>query len=211
LYILLTNKQKQKQTMSISKGVAKRKIEASIKECPELVPDFYWFSEYLKDDWAKSWLLPFLHSETWHSRVGLEEGWALREIVYKIWNGEVWLCFIDMPDWDQPNLEMHENASILSSHKDIGVYLQNSPQGSDGDIKLKSNTIFKKVYVGDDVTPAKLPEIVVPAGTIFPIEIGTNSILKTWGYFHLSKTFAAFPYTVPLIKKSPKLSLFYIH
>jgi len=198
--------------MGISKALAKKAASDFIKENPHIVPDCYRFSELIKDNYNNDWILPFLHSETWHTKIGLEEGSALRHICGMIEQGDVWLRFINMPKWAQPNSEMDENAKILSTSTSLDVRLQNSPQDSDGYVTLTEETTFHRLFIDSEATPEEeeIPYIQVQAGTTFPIEIGTNSVLKTWGYFFFDGKFAALPYNAPLISKEPKLALFYI-
>ena len=104
-----------------------------------------------------------------------------------------------------------ENTEVLSTSNIFSVHLQNSPQGSDGYIQLTDDLTFYKLFLTDDLIPANPSRIVVKKGTPFPIEIGTNSVLKTWEYFANYITLATFPYNCPLITETPMLALFYIN
>lgn len=195
----------------MSKGEVQYAATEAIKNRPELAEVGYKHSRQIIDSYNKDWLIPFLHSSSWHTTPTIEEGLSFSLICDMIANGVIYLCFIDMPDWAQPNECLSENTELLSTSDVISVHLQNSPQGSDGYVQLKEELTLFKLYLSESETPSLIPSITLPIGTIFPIEIGTNSVHKTWLYFRCdSMTLATFPFNVPKIHKTPKLAMFYV-
>lgn len=197
--------------MSLGTPTLKRAAAEALKSYPNSVGKAYEFSLQMINEYQESWLIPFLHSSSWHTTPSIEEGFSFGLICNMIEKGFIYLCFIEMPDWAQPNECLAENTEVLSTSNIFSVHLQNSPQGSDGYIQLTDDLTFYKLFLTDDLIPANPSRIVVKKGTPFPIEIGTNSVLKTWEYFANYITLATFPYNCPLITETPMLALFYIN
>ena len=116
--------------MSLGAPTLKRAAAEALKSYPNSVGKAYEFSLQMINEYQESWLIPFLHSSSWHTTPSIEEGFSFGLICNMIEKGFIYLCFIEMPDWAQPNvfglcvsLPLHKCSNY--SKKLIGQIAQN--------------------------------------------------------------------------------------
>ena len=105
--------------MSLGAPTLKRAAAEALKSYPNSVGKAYEFSLQMINEYQESWLIPFLHSSSWHTTPSIEEGFSFGLICNMIEKGFIYLCFIEMPDWAQPNVWGFAKAGLQGTKVSI--------------------------------------------------------------------------------------------
>ena len=105
-----------KNKKSLGAPTLKRAAAEPFKSYSNPVGKAYAFSLQMINEYQESWLIPFLHSSSWHTTPSIEEGFSFGLICNMIEKGFIYLCFIEMPDWAQPNVWGFAKAGLQGSN-----------------------------------------------------------------------------------------------
>ena len=121
------------------------------------------------------------HQEFWVNDINADtHGIAINQIMHCLHKGNFYAVLYECPKWAMSNKEITEMESW--DYEDFIIKIDNSTQGSDGHVEVLKAISCRQFTWSDNDDSSTAPYIEIPAGSILPLEVGTNDVLKTWQY-----------------------------
>jgi len=141
------------------------------------------FSDLLNWSESDDYLFPFFHqNDRRQGALTIQHHgvahWLLKSAICK---GDIYMTYIPTPSMAMENKRLKDIEGWGINGISFKIY--NSPQGSDGFLKLTRDLNIKELAVNDEEAIKKdLKVKQIKSGDSIPLEIGTNDICKTAWY-----------------------------
>ena len=135
--------------------------------------------ELIKLSNTEDWFLPYLCQYDFRNGPNIQEAYYYLLIKNMIVNGHLYFGLIHCENWAYSNSSRDLNYKNIS---DTGIIVTENETGyQDGDFEIDRPMNLKRMYLTDEQTPKNAPIISFDylSGVI---EIGTQSIAKTYNY-----------------------------
>lgn len=141
---------------------------------------YYAFADLLQWSQSNDFLFPYFHQNDFRgSELKLEHhGLSWYFLKSYIATSDCYMIYIKVPEMAMSNKYIKELEKWEVDGIEFNV--NNSPQGSDGYIKLTKPLELKKLYLNDDQIDNNLKTIILKENTIIPLEVGTNDLCKMY-------------------------------